>query len=128
MAERHLQHSLFAPGWRCRDEVDSEMTETIPAVYEEGKLRPLKPLHLQEQQVVYIQVVPEERKEPTTEEDRLEAFIQRLVQEGRIVPRPPGPIPPDPVSEEERLRLADLLGKVPGKSLSEIIIEERGQW
>ena len=104
------------------------MTETIPAVYEEGKLRPLKPLHLKGQQVVYIQVVPEEREAPATEEDRLEALIQRLIQEGRIMPRPPGPIPPDPVSEEERLRLADLLGKAPGKPLSEIIIEERGEW
>ena len=104
------------------------MTEMIAAVYEDGKLRPLKPLHLREQQVVYIQVVQEEREEPTTEEDRLEALIQRLTREGRIVPRPPGPIPPDPVSEEERLRLADLLGAVPGKPLSEIVIEERGEW
>jgi predicted DNA-binding antitoxin AbrB/MazE fold protein len=106
----------------------AEMTETILAIYEEGVLRPLEPLHLKEQQRVYIQVVPEERDESPPEEDRLEALIQRLIREGRIVPRPPGPIPPDPVSEEERLRLADLLGKVPGKPLSEIIIEERGEW
>lgn len=102
------------------------MTETIPAVYEEGRLRPLRPLHLKEQQVVYIQVLPEEREAPMSEEDRLEALIQRLIREGRIMPRSPGPVPPDPVSKEERLRLADLLGKVPGKPLSEIIIEERG--
>ncbi|RLC20865.1 MAG: hypothetical protein DRI57_03815 [Deltaproteobacteria bacterium] len=35
--------------------------------------------------------------------------------------------PPDPVSEEERGRLAETLGKAPGRPLSEIIISEREQ-
>ena len=106
----------------------SEMTETVLAIYEEGVLRPLEPLHLKEQQRVYIQVVPEEGEEPETPEDPIEALIQRLVREGRIVPRPPGPVPPDPVSEEERQALADRLGRAPGKSASEMVIEDRGEW
>ena len=104
------------------------MTKTILAVYEEGVLRPLEPLHLKEQQRVYIQVVPEVRDEPAPEEDRLEALIQRLIREGRIVPRPPGPIPPDPLSEKEREELADRLGRAPGKTASEMVIEDRGEW
>lgn len=40
----------------------------------------------------------------------------------------PGPIPPDPVSAEERKALADRLGRAPGKSASEMIIEDRGEW
>jgi hypothetical protein len=61
-------------------------------------------------------------------EDEIEALIERLVAEGLMRPRPKrGILPPDPVSEQERHRLADLMGSAPGKPLSEIIIEERGE-
>jgi hypothetical protein len=33
-----------------------------------------------------------------------------------------------PPSKKERRELAEELGRVPGKPLSEIIIEERGEW
>ncbi len=36
--------------------------------------------------------------------------------------------PPDPVSAQERRELAEILGRAPGKPLSEIVIEERGEW
>jgi predicted DNA-binding antitoxin AbrB/MazE fold protein len=39
------------------------MAEAIPAVYENGVLRPLQPLGLQEQEQVYVLVMSEE---PTT--------------------------------------------------------------
>jgi len=104
------------------------MTETITAVYEKGVLRPLQPLNLREQQRVRIQVLPEETIVPEGPEDELEALIQRLVAKGLMRPRPERGVPPtDPVSEEERLRLADLMGSVPGKPLSEIVIKERGE-
>jgi predicted DNA-binding antitoxin AbrB/MazE fold protein len=103
------------------------MTETVLVVYEEGMLRPLEPLHLKEQQQVYIQIVQEKSKEPEIQDDPIDRLIQRLIREGRMQPRPSGPVPPDPVSEDERLRLAELLGKAPGKPLSEIVIEERGE-
>jgi len=61
-------------------------------------------------------------------DDKVKALIQRLVAKGLMRPRPSEPIPPDPVPEKERLRLADLMGNAPGKPLSEIIIEERGEW
>jgi predicted DNA-binding antitoxin AbrB/MazE fold protein len=99
------------------------MTETILAVYQEGVLRPLEPLHLKEQQRVYIQAVPEE-----TAEDEAAAAIRVLVEAGLM--RPPDrqtPPPPDPVSEKERRALAELLAQAPGKSLSEIVIEDRGK-
>jgi predicted DNA-binding antitoxin AbrB/MazE fold protein len=103
------------------------MSEIVEAVYEKGILRPLQPLNLQEQQTVRIQVLPEEvgaQKEP---KDKLDKVIQSLVASGLMRPRPDrGTPPPDPVSEEERRRLADLMGQAPGKPLSEIIIEERG--
>ena len=95
------------------------MTEIVTAVYEKGLLRPLQPLDLQERQTVRIQVLPEPA-------DKVEKVIQRLVQAGVITP-PPGYSDVDPVSEEERRELADIMGRAPGKPLSEIIIEERGE-
>jgi predicted DNA-binding antitoxin AbrB/MazE fold protein len=102
--------------------------EIVTAVYEKGILRLLEPLDLQEQQKVRIQVLPEDpdvSEEPGNDTD---ALIQRLAAKGLMRPRPHGPIPPDPVSAEERLRLADLMGNAPGKSASEMVIEDRGEW
>ena len=99
------------------------MTETITAVYEKGILRPLQPLNLREQQRVRLQVLPEET------EDEGEAAIRILVA-ARLM-HPPDretPTPPDPVPEEERLALAERLTRTPGKSLSETVIEDRGEW
>ncbi len=102
--------------------------EIVTAVYEKGILRPLQPLNLQERQTVRIQIVSEEpvrQEEPT---DEVEQVIQSLVSAGLMRPRLKSTPPPDPVSKEERRRLADVMGKAPGKSLSEIIIKERGEW
>ena len=104
------------------------MVEIVTAVYEKGMLRPLQPLNLQERQTVRIQVLSEEPVIQGEPDDKIKALIQRLVAKGWMRPRLSGPIPPDPVSKKERLRLADLMGSAPGKPLSEIIIEERGEW
>jgi len=61
-------------------------------------------------------------------EDRIQALINRLIQKGLMHRRPESDaVPNDPVSEEEQRRLADLMGSAPGKPLSEIIIDERGE-
>jgi predicted DNA-binding antitoxin AbrB/MazE fold protein len=97
------------------------MTETVEAVYENGVLRPLRPLKLRERQTVRLEIVPEEL---TARED--EAAVRMLVEAGTLTP-PPGRSDVEPISEEERLELADRLGRAPGKPLSEIIIEDRGE-
>ena len=97
------------------------MSETVKAVYENGVLRPLRPLKLRERQTVRLQIVPEEL---TDIED--EAAIRMLVEAGTLTP-PPGRSDVEPISEEERRELADRLGRAPGKPLSEIIIEDRGE-
>jgi predicted DNA-binding antitoxin AbrB/MazE fold protein len=105
------------------------MSEIVTAVYEKGILRPLQPLNLRERQTVRIQVLPDETVRPEEAKDELEALIQRLIAQGLMEPHPERATPPpDPVSEEERRRLAEKLGAAPGKPLSEIIIEERGEW
>jgi predicted DNA-binding antitoxin AbrB/MazE fold protein len=98
--------------------------EIVTAVYEKGMLRPLQPLNLQEQQRVRIQVLPEDLAET---ENEYEAAIRVLVAEGLLTP-PPGRSEVPPIPEQERLELADRLGQAPGKPLSEIIIEDRGEW
>ena len=50
-----------------------------------------------------------------------------LVAAGRLTP-PPGRSDVEPISEQERRELADRLGRAPGKPLSEMIIEGRGEW
>jgi predicted DNA-binding antitoxin AbrB/MazE fold protein len=98
------------------------MAEVIIAIYENGLLRPLAPLQLKEQQKVRLQVLPES---PGDEE--ASQVMQTLVDEGVLAP-PPGSSEANPLSERERQELADLLGQASPKSLSEIIIEERGEW
>lgn len=99
------------------------MTETITAVYEKGVLRPLQPLDLQEQQRVRIQLLSDEAIE-----DERAATIRILIEAGLVRPRErPLTIPPDPVSPQERQILADRLGQVPGKTASEMVIEDRGR-
>ena len=99
------------------------MTETVLAVYEKGVLRPLEPLQLREQQQVYIQVMPKEAAD-----DEGAAAIRVLVEAGLMrAPDRQVPPPPDPVTEQERRALAESLSKASGKTLSEIVIEERGE-
>ena len=97
------------------------MSAIVQAVYERGVLRPLQPLELQERQRVRIQVWPEETSE---EED----VLQLLISAGLMRPRPRREPAPPPLSDEERLILADQIGHAPGKPVSEIVIEERGEW
>jgi predicted DNA-binding antitoxin AbrB/MazE fold protein len=99
------------------------MTEVVKAVYENGVLRPLRSLQLRERQTVWLQLLPEE---PSEEEDAGEAAIRSLVEAGLLTP-PPHRSDVEPPSEQERRELADRLGRAPGKPLSEIIIEDRGE-
>lgn len=97
------------------------MTEIIPTMYENGMLRPLRPLPFLENQIVWVQLIDEGK------EDDWEGLIAMLVEDDIIEP-PDTDYGPDPVSREERQRIADLLGNVPGKPLSQIVIEDRGEW
>jgi len=100
------------------------MSEIVTAIYENGILRPTRPLNLRERQTVRIQVLSEE---PVQEENEAEAAIRLLVEAGKLTP-PPGRSDIAPMSKEERRALADRMGRAPGKPLSEIIIEDRGEW
>jgi predicted DNA-binding antitoxin AbrB/MazE fold protein len=102
------------------------MSEIITAVYENGILRPLSPLPLPSGSTVRLQILAEESatEEPATEGEQI---IQSLVAAGLLTP---APLQDDikAVSEQARRELAQKLAQRPGKSLSEIIIEDRGSW
>jgi predicted DNA-binding antitoxin AbrB/MazE fold protein len=91
------------------------------ATYENGVLRPVRPVNFKEHETIRLQVLPEE---PISEKEQL---IQRLVQAGVITP-PPNTGQFEPVSEQERQQIADELARTADKTLSQIIIEERGEW
>ena len=97
------------------------MDRTVAAVYEKGVLRPLEPLDLQEHQAVRIQVLSEGPRQ-----DGGEAAIRALVQDGLLTP-PPGRSDASPLTRQEREELADRLGRAPGKPLSQLIVEDRGE-
>lgn len=97
------------------------MTETITAIYENGVLRPLDPLHLKESQRVLVRVIPE------PDEEWKETIVRMLTEEGLLDPYI-SLDDTDPVSVEQRLALANQLGAVPGKPLSKIVLEDRGEW
>jgi predicted DNA-binding antitoxin AbrB/MazE fold protein len=98
------------------------MNAIITAVYEKGLLRPLSPLNLSERQTVRLQVLPAD----TLAEDEGAAAVRALVAAGLMQPRPTI-TPPAPMSEADRRELAARLNQAPGKSLSEIILEDRGE-
>ena len=76
---------------------------------------------------VRIQVLQDEQV-PVKSEDEADEVIQRLIAAGLMRTRPERDvIPPDPLSAEERKELAERLGRAPGKSASEMVIEDRGE-
>jgi predicted DNA-binding antitoxin AbrB/MazE fold protein len=97
------------------------MSHIVLAVYEQGSLHPLEPLPLRDHQKVRIQVLSEVTI--SNNEKRLNTWIEK----GLLTPAS-GYSSIKPVSLAKRYQLADRLGKAAQKPLSEIIIEERGDW
>lgn len=99
------------------------MPETINATYKNGCLYPLSPLNLPDDKAVRIIILPQEPLDPKDE------IVQIMSKAGLMGSsrQPPHAAPPDPVSETERVDLANKLGRAKGKPLSEIIMSERDQ-
>lgn len=95
------------------------MTQLITAVYEHGVLRPLKRLHLAENQTVQLQIVTEPNPDAT------QMALQSLIATGLLTP-PLEPTAPSPYSPADRQQAADFLGHAAAIPLSQLIIEDRG--
>lgn len=96
------------------------MAQLITAVYERGVLRPLKRLKLAENQTVQLQIITE----PDTAS--AETTVQKLIAAGLLTP-PSEPDAVAPYSQAERQQAADGLGRAAAISVSQIIIEDRGE-
>ncbi len=96
------------------------MSQIISVIYENGILRPLETLNLQQRQLIQVQILSDKAA------DKTEQAVRSLVEAGLVKP-PRGCSDVEPVPEAERLRLSDILGKASDRPLSEIIIEERGE-
>ncbi|MGL5065127.1 MAG: antitoxin family protein [Microcoleus sp.] len=105
------------------------MPETIAAVYENGMLRPLIPLSLNDGETVQIQIIAA----APLEEIKSDRELVTKLREWRGLMRLP--------NQQGKLDRAELIKRaqqwremmkkmepLPGKPLSEIVIEDRGPW
>ncbi|MEZ4528280.1 MAG: antitoxin family protein [Desulfobacterales bacterium] len=97
------------------------MPQSIIAVYEHGIFRPLEPLNLLRKQRVRI------RLDLKKQIDSAETVFQFLIDIGCLTP-PSGQSKAKPIPLTERNRAADILGQAAMKPVSEMIIEDRGEW
>lgn len=104
------------------------MLNAIPAIYENGVLRPLAPVQLHEHQTVWLQVLPQPVTEPqpVKANTELQSALQRLYESGLLIP-PTKTSETQPMSEAEVAAMAQSI-HVTGKPISETIIEDRGEW
>ncbi len=96
------------------------MTHRIAAIYEQGVLRPLLPLRLHDRQRVEVEIVSEKSGET------VEQILEQLTATGHISP-PCSQQNTAPLSITERAELARALGATTSLSLSQIILDERGE-
>ncbi|MDX2241600.1 MAG: antitoxin family protein [Leptolyngbyaceae cyanobacterium bins.302] len=97
------------------------MAPLIPAIYENGMIRPLQPLSLSEGQALQIQIIVDESLM------ELQRIAQSLEVAGTVTP-PSFAENVEPVSADQWQELTERLKSLPGKPLSELIIEERDIW
>lgn len=97
------------------------MAQSIIAVYEDGVLRPLEPLHIPEKQRVRVRVELEKQMHSQAN------ILDFLLDVGWLKP-PSGKTEITPVPLVERNRVADILGQAAMKPVSEMIIDDRGEF
>jgi predicted DNA-binding antitoxin AbrB/MazE fold protein len=101
------------------------MPETITAIYENGVLRPLSPLSLNDGETVQITIVAEVSQEEL-KGDREKAI--KLMDVRKLMGLPTKQFKLDAAAEQKRRELFEKLKGRVGKPLSEIVIEDRGPW
>ncbi len=101
------------------------MPETITAIYENGVLRPLSPLSLNDGETVQIKIVAEVSPEEL-KGDREKAI--KLMDVRKLMGLPTKQFKLDAAAEQKRRELFEKLKGRVGKPLSEIVIEDRGPW
>lgn len=103
------------------------MVNAIPAIYENGVLRPLAPVQLDEHQTVWLKVLPQtvDQTIPNQAMDELMSSLQPLYESGLLTAPTTSNAPL--ISEDELVAIVQSI-QVVDKPLSETIIEDRGEW
>jgi predicted DNA-binding antitoxin AbrB/MazE fold protein len=96
------------------------MPETITAIYENGVLRPLSPLSLNNGETVQITIVAE------VSQEKLKGDREKSMR--KLMGLPTKQFKLDAAAEQKRRELFEKLKGRVGKPLSEIVIEDRGPW
>ncbi|MCC3405427.1 MAG: antitoxin family protein [Microcoleus sp. PH2017_10_PVI_O_A] len=105
------------------------MPETITAIYENGVFRPLSSVSFQDGETVLLKIVPEVPSEEF-QGDREKAIKLMDVRGLMRLPNKQGKLDRAELARREQ-KWRELMKKMeplPGKPLSEIIIEDRGPW
>jgi len=104
------------------------MPETITAIYENGVLRPLSPLSLNDGETVQITIVAEVSQEEL-KGDREKSMMKMFVG-GMRLPKKQGKLDrAELIKRAQQWReLMQKMEPLPGKPLSEMVIEDRGPW
>jgi predicted DNA-binding antitoxin AbrB/MazE fold protein len=104
------------------------MPETITAIYENGVFRPLSPLSLNDGETVQITIVAEVSQEEV-KGDR-EKSMMRMFVGGMRLPKKQGKLDRDELIKraQQWRELMQKMEPLPGKPLSEMVIEDRGPW
>jgi predicted DNA-binding antitoxin AbrB/MazE fold protein len=104
------------------------MPETITAIYENGVLRPLNPLSLNDGETVEITIVAEVSQEEL--KGAHETAMMRMFGGEMRLPKKQGKLDrAELIKRAQQWReLMKKMESLPGKPLSEIVIEDRGPW
>ncbi|MEG4497784.1 antitoxin family protein [Microcoleus sp. F10-C6] len=105
------------------------MPETITAIYENGVFRPLSPLSLNDGETVQITIVAEVSQEEL-KGDREKAIKLMDVRKLMGLPKKQGKLDRDELIKraQQWRELMQKMEELPGKPLSEMVIEDRGPW
>jgi predicted DNA-binding antitoxin AbrB/MazE fold protein len=104
------------------------MPETITAIYENGVFRPLSSVSVNDGETVQITIVAEVSQEEV-KGDREKLMMKAFVG-GMRLPKKQGKLDRDELIKraQQWRELMQKMEPLPGKSLSEMVIEDRGPW
>jgi len=95
------------------------LLNTFQAIYDDGILRPLKPLKFQKGHIIRIQIIPE-----STDSEIMQTL--QFLEDKNIIKPPPKKGINMRIPNERRERISKILGAASNNRLSEHVIEDRG--
>jgi len=95
------------------------LLNSFQAIYDNGILRPLKPLKFQKGDIIRIQIIPE-----STDSEIMQTL--QFLEDKNIIKPPPKKGINKLIPIEKRQRISKVLGAASNNRLSEYVIEDRG--